>query len=67
MWWPYVIGGFVVICAVFIYLAWRMDRKRKWTVNGVDRGKQDQHIAETMFGEERRHGGHPSDESGNLP
>ena len=66
MWWPYIIGGFILICAVFIVLAWRMDRKRKWTVSGVDRGKQDQHVAETMFGEDDFRHGQP-DNPGNLP
>jgi hypothetical protein len=67
MWWPYIVGGFILICAVFIVLAWRMDRKRKWTVTSqADRGVQDQHIAETMFGDEDFHHGQ-RENPGNLP
>jgi hypothetical protein len=66
MWWPYVVGAFVLICAVLIFIAWRMDRKRKWTVNDVDHGKQDQHVAETMFGDGEFGRGEPGN-PGNLP
>ena len=51
--WPFYVTLFVLICAVFIFLAWRMDRKRKITVGDVDHGKQDQRLAETMFGDDR--------------
>jgi preprotein translocase subunit YajC len=47
------IGMFIVISAVFAFLAWRMDQKHKTSVDMGYHANVDKEIAQTMFGDDR--------------
>jgi hypothetical protein len=50
---PFFLTLFVLISAVFAFLAWRMDRKHKVTVDVGYRANVDKEIAQSVFGDDR--------------
>ena len=47
------VGLFIIISAIFTFLAWRMDRKHKVSVDFDYQANLDKQVAQTMFGDDR--------------